>query len=238
MKIDFAPIGKSNLSNDLADRIVEMIQSGVYGPGDRLPAIMQMARSFGVGHPTLREALKKLESVGVVEIKHGSGVYVGTGQNSLLVQNPAFKTTSSKKLMLDLVEARSAIEVQAARMAAEKADDASLARMKEYLDISGANLNDDSVLNANNMAFHHEIAEASGNAVFAQLQELLASLFQREQKAILYIYGSRAKDHAEHRRILEAIGRHDADLSERLMQEHLEGVRATLLAWNGGEHEA
>src|SRR5690554_618178 len=106
MNADFKPIEKSSLADDLAERLVRLIRKGVYQPGDRLPAIMEMARSFGVGHPTLREALKKLEMMGVVEIKHGSGVYVGKGQDVLLVSNPVYGGLVSKKLLLDLVGAR------------------------------------------------------------------------------------------------------------------------------------
>ena len=63
-----------------------MIQNGVYREGDRLPPIMEMARQFGVGHPTVREALKKLETVGVVEIRHGSGVYVSRSRDVLVLR--------------------------------------------------------------------------------------------------------------------------------------------------------
>lgn len=232
MNLEMRPIEKSNLADDIADRIVELIRSGVYGPGDRLPAIMEMARNFGVGHPTLREALKKLEIVGVVEIKHGSGVYVGRGQEVLLVSNPAYGGEVTKKLLLDLIHARIPIEVQSASLAATNATEEQLESMEQLLSHARDNMHDAGVLSETNMMFHREIASASNNVVLAQLQEVLTNLFQRQQRMILDIYGSREEDHRGHVGILEALRRHDPELAQARMQEHLEGVSAVLLKWD------
>ena len=233
MAVRFEPIEKSNLADDLAQRIVQMIRPGEYKPGDRLPSIREMARSFGVGHPTLREALKKLEIIGVVEIKHGSGVYVGRCQNGPIVSNPIFDGVVSKKLMLDLIEARMPIEVKAAALAATHATEEHLQRMENLMTEAENNLHDDAVLSTTNMAFHREIASASGNTVLADLQDVLTNLFQREQRMILDIYGSRTKDHAEHVGILDAVRARDEALATERMRAHLEGVRAALLQWDG-----
>ena len=232
MKPGFTPVEKSSLADDLMERLVEMIRTGVYQPGDRLPSIVEMARSFGVGHPTLREALRKLELVGVVDIKHGSGVYVGNGQDMLLFSNPVFSGVVSRKLMLDLIEARIPIELKSVALAASEATDAHLGRMAELLAEADEHLDNDAVLSATNMAFHREIAVASGNTVLAQLQEVLTDLFQREQRMILNIYGSREKDYREHMGILEALRRRDASLAQERMATHLKGVRDVLLRWD------
>lgn len=230
--LEFKRLEKTNLADDLAERIAEMIRTRLYEPGDRLPSIMEMARSFGVGHPTVREALKKLEIIGIVNIRHGSGVYVGTGGNNLLVSNPVKSSNVSKKLLIDLVEARIPIEVASARLAAEIATDEQLLLMQELLDKAEANMTDDEALSHANMGFHCEIARASGNTVLAQIQQALANLFQREQRHILSIYSSREADHQEHRRILEALTKRDADLAVERMKSHLEGVRGVLEKWD------
>ncbi len=232
MKTDFNPIERSSLSDDLTRRLVQLIRSELYQPGDRLPAIMEMARSFGVGHPTLREALKKLEVLGLVEIKHGSGVYVRRGRDVLLVSNPVFGGDVSKKLMLDLVEARMPIEVKSAGLAAEHATDAHLERMTHLLATAEENLDNDAVLSPTNLAFHCEIAAASGNTVLAQLLEVLMDLFKGEHRVILDVYGDRRKDHEEHVSILDALRRRDPALAQERMQTHLEGVREVLLRWD------
>src|SRR5438552_16784502 len=101
----FAPEQKQSLSDRLARRIRGMIQRGHYRVGDRLPSIMEMAKRFGVGHPTVREALKKLETIGVIEIRHGSGVYVCRSEAALVLARPDYPGTVTKKLLLVLLRA-------------------------------------------------------------------------------------------------------------------------------------
>jgi GntR family transcriptional repressor for pyruvate dehydrogenase complex len=73
---EFLPIQRQRLSDSLASRIVSMIQSGTLRSGDRLPTIAEMSRLFRVGAPTLRQALTKLKAMGLVDIRHGSGIYI------------------------------------------------------------------------------------------------------------------------------------------------------------------
>src|SRR2546422_3380011 len=110
-----------------------MIQRGQYRVGDRLPSIMEMAKRFGVGHPTVREALKKLETIGVVEIRHGSGVYVSRSEEVLVLASPDYPGTVSKKLLLDLIRARMALEAQSVADAVQKATAAHLKEMRRLL---------------------------------------------------------------------------------------------------------
>src|SRR3954469_8109251 len=112
MRDAFGPVLKQSLSDKLAQRIRSMIQKGDYQRGDRLPPIMEMARRFGVGRPTIRQALKKLETMGFVEIRHGSGVYVTRSEEVLVLASPDFGGTVTKKLLLDLIRTRMLLEVQ------------------------------------------------------------------------------------------------------------------------------
>lgn len=227
----FAQVFKHSLSDTLAQTIKGLIDKGTYGVGDRLPTISEMARRYGVGSPAIREALKKLETVGAVTVKHGSGVYVAENHSPLFLSNPVGAGVPSKKTLLDLVEARIPIEVTSAALAAENLTEAHLDRMQELLAKAEACIHDDALLNTTNMTFHREIAAASANTVLCQLQDVLSSLFQEEQRAILSIYGSRWEDHAEHKGILDALERRDPTLAVERMRAHLEGVRAVLLKW-------
>src|SRR6058998_1370947 len=191
----FAPELKQSLSDRLARRIRGMIQRGQYRVGDRLPAIMEMAKRFGVGHPTVREALKKLETIGAVEIRHGSGVYVSRSEEVLVLASPDYPGTVTKKLLLDLIRARMALEAQSVADAVQNATAAHLREMRRLLTTAGENLANDDVLNTVNMSFHRQIAQASGNAVLVQLLDVLRELFTEKQRLILKIFGSRERDH-------------------------------------------
>src|SRR2546425_4748903 len=168
-----------------------MIQGGQYRVGDRLPSIMEMAKRFGVGHPTIREALKKLETMGVVEIRHGSGVYVSHSEDVLVMASQDYAGTVTKKLLSDLIRARIPLEVLSVGYAVRNAVPEDLLEMRRLLNAAGQYLTNDTVLNDTNMSFHRRIALASKNTVLAQLLDVLHELFTNEQRMILDIFGSR-----------------------------------------------
>ena len=236
MKDAFAPVLKHSLSDRLARRIRSLIQKGNYAPGDRLPSIMEMARRFGVGHPTIREALKKLETMGIVEIRHGSGVYVTRNDDVLVLASPDFGGQVTKKLLIDLINTRMPLEMQSAADAVRNGKPEHLLEMRRLLTTAAQNLDDDDALNSVNMAFHRQIAQASGNAVLAQLIDVLKDLFTAEQRLILGIFGSRERDHQEHLAILAAIEERDEKLAVDRMRTHLEGVREAVRLWDPEEH--
>lgn len=236
MENAFRPVVRQSLSDRLARRIRALIQGGEYKEGDRLPPIMEMARRFGVGHPTVREALKKLEAMGVIEIRHGSGVYITRDRDVLVLASPDYSGTLTKKLLLDLIEARTPIELQTTALAARNLTDEHCQEMRRLLTTAEENLANDEVLTSANMAFHQQIALASGNTVLAQLLDVLQELFVGEQRLILGIFGSRQRDHAEHLGILEALEQRKESLAVERMKLHLEGVHEVLQRWDPEQH--
>jgi GntR family transcriptional repressor for pyruvate dehydrogenase complex len=226
-----SPVVRQNLSDEIAQRIAQLIQTQEYEPGSRLPAIADMARQFGVGAPTLREALKKLETVGVVDIRHGSGVYVGRSPEALMISNPVIEARATKKLLVDLIEARIPIESGTAALAALNATEDHLDEMDRLLTQAGRSFDDSTLLTQINLSFHRQIALASGNVVMHQILDVLSSLFRNEQRLILNIHGRREDDHREHVEIYEALRARDTQLAVERMRSHLERVRDTLLAW-------
>lgn len=232
----FAPVLKQSLSDKLAQRIREMIQKGEYTQGDRLPPIMEMAKGFGVGHPTIREALKKLETMGVVEIRHGSGVYVSRSEEVLVLASPDYSGEVTKKLLLDLINTRMPLEIMSVAEAMKHATLDDLVEMRRLLTSAGQNLTNDVVLNEVNMGFHRQIALASGNTVLLQLLDVLHDLFTDEQRLILGIFGSRERDHKEHLSILDALEKRDEKKGTDLMRKHLLGVADAILRWNPEDH--
>ncbi|HEX4681247.1 MAG TPA: FadR/GntR family transcriptional regulator [Gemmatimonadaceae bacterium] len=235
MKNVLKPVTRESLVDRLAGEIRASINSGDYELGERLPTIMEMARRFGVGHPTVREALKKLEAVGAIEIRHGSGVYVTRTQDVLMVASD-FGGKVTKKLLLDLIQARSPIEMQSVVLAAKYATTDDFEEMRRLLTTAGENLDNDLVLNSVNMAFHRQIASASGNAVIAQLLDVMQDLFTEEQRLILGIFGSRKRDHEEHVSIFSALEERQEQVAAERMRQHLDGVAAAIERWDPAHH--
>ncbi|MGQ0647214.1 MAG: FadR/GntR family transcriptional regulator [Gemmatimonadaceae bacterium] len=232
MKDAFQPVLRQSLSDGLVQRIRGLIQEGHYKRGDRLPSIMEIARQFGVGHPTIREALKKLETMRVVEIRHGSGVYVSRSEDVLVLASPDYTGAVTRKLLLDLIIARKPLEMLSVADAVKHATADHLQEMRRLLTTAGENLDNDPVLNSVNMGFHRQIALASGNTVLAQILDVLQDLFREEQRLILDIFGSRERDHQEHLSILEAIERRNEALGVERMRMHLTGVQEAILRWD------
>jgi GntR family transcriptional repressor for pyruvate dehydrogenase complex len=232
----FRPILKQSLADRLARRIHNMIRSGDYRQGDRLPAITEMARRFGVGHPSVREALKRLETIGVVEIRHGAGVFVSRNHEVLVMASPDYVGTVTRKLLLDLIQTRMPLEIESITCAARHVTPEQLARMREQLVVAAEHLYDDEQLNVAAMGFHREIALASDNAVLAQVIDVLQALFADEQQMLVDIAGSREDDHREHLGLLQALGTRDEALCAGLMREHLERVRQAIIRWDPTEH--
>jgi GntR family transcriptional repressor for pyruvate dehydrogenase complex len=236
MKHSFEPVVKQSLPDKLARQIRGTIQSGNYRRGDRLPPIVEMAKRFEVGQPSIREALKKLEAMGVVQIRHGSGVFVSRSEEVLVLASPDYAGTVTKKLLLDLIRARIPIEIQSVADCVKNATPEQLRELKRILTNAGQHLADDEVLNSVNMEFHGKIAEASGNSVTAQLLAVLHELFTDEQRLILGIFGSREADHNDHLQILKAIERRDEALAVERMRTHLESVHASIQRWDPEHH--
>lgn len=230
------PLAKETLADRLARQIRGLIQRGDYQQGDRLPTIMEMARRFGVGHPTIREALKKLETMRVVEIRHGSGVYVTRSEDVLVLASRDYAGTVTKELLLDLIRTRLLLEVHSVSCAVVSATNEQLRELRRLLASATQNLHNDDVLQAVNTAFHRQIAAASGNTVLAQLLDVLHDLFVEEQGLILRIFGSRERDHEEHLAILAALEARDEALAAERMRTHLEGIRDAVQRWDPEHH--
>jgi GntR family transcriptional repressor for pyruvate dehydrogenase complex len=236
MKTSYRPVIKRGMADRLAGRLRAMIRDGEYQVGDRLPSIVEMASRFGAGLPTLREGLKKLETMGFIEIRHGAGVFVNRSDDVLVVASPDFAGTVTRKLLLDLINVRMPLEMQAVSDAIANGSDVQLREMRRMLEVAGSNLANDIVLVPMNMSFHREIAVASGNIVLKQIIEVLQDLFMEEQRVILDIFGSRERDHREHVLILEAIEKRDVVLGLERMRAHLEGVADAIRRWDPDQH--
>ena len=220
---------RHSLLDDLATSLLALIADRQLSAGDQLESVRSLAERFKVAVPTIREALRRLEATGAVELRHGSGVYVGAHIGRLVLANPLAPTPPADRLV-ELLQARALIEPPVAALAAQARTDAALERMDS--DLAAAEeliaAGDHTRLAAVNMDFHRALAQASGNATLAEVVESVTVVNVREQLEILRIHGDRQTDLDEHRAILEAVRAADAELAERLTREHLNGVLAVI----------
>ena len=220
---------RRSLLDDLAASMLALIADRKLSSGDPFESVRSLAERFKVAVPTIREALRRLEATGAVELRHGSGVYVGRHIGRLVLANPLAPTPSGDRLV-ELLQARALIEPPVAALAARGRTEAALERLEQHL-TEAAELvasGDHGRLAEVNMDFHRSLAQASGNATLAEVVESVTVVNVREHLEILHIHGDREADLDEHRAILDAVRSGDAELAELLTREHLDGVRAVI----------
>ncbi|GAA1547767.1 FadR/GntR family transcriptional regulator [Kribbella hippodromi] len=220
---------RRSLLDDLATSMLTLIAERKLSPGDQFEAVRSLAERFKVAVPTVREALRRLEATGAVELRHGSGVYVGPNVGRLVLANPlALEPTADR--LVELLQARALIEPPVAALAARTRGEAALEQMAKDLATAAELIasGDHAELAEVNMDFHRSLALASGNATLAEVVESVTVVNAREQLEILHIHGDRQADLDEHHAIYEAIRSGDADLAELLTREHLDGVLAVI----------
>lgn len=225
---------RTRLPDQLAARLQQFIAEKRLMPGVRLPAMSTLAARFHVGYPTLREGLKKLEALGVISIRHGSGMYVRQPTTGFFLVNPITATSElTRKVVMDLIEARKTVEMVTTALAAEKITPEQSAHLQHLLDEALHNLGNHQKLNRINIQIHLSIASASDNAVLTHLLEVILDLFQEQQRLLLNIHGFPRSNHDEHRRLVDAVRRHRKTLALTRMRKHLEGVQLAILNWDG-----
>src|SRR5690606_2606062 len=103
------PPPRSTLSDALTRGILALMRADQLGPGDRLPSVRELSDHFQVAVPTLREAIRRLEAFGVVEVRHGAGIFVRTSQPPLMMANPTANAID-RQVILDLLDTRMLFE--------------------------------------------------------------------------------------------------------------------------------
>jgi len=204
------------------DKIRERIVSGAWGPGDRLPKESELAAELGLSRNSLREAVRALSQLRVLEVRQGDGTYVSSLEPDLLLESTGFIShLLLGETELELYEVRRILEAAAASLAAGRIDSAERSELTASLDRMRDARNVEELVEAD-VAFHAVIARAAGNAV---LTSLLASLATRTMRARLWhgrqAAGALDETRDEHRRIFEAIMAGDPELARAAATAHI-----------------
>ena len=233
-------VRRPNLSTHLVGRILDLIRHQNLQAGDRLPSVTALAERFAVAPPTLREALRRLQATGVIDIRHGSGSYVRHDRERLLLANPN-RGALDVDSILHVLDARAVIEPELAAAAAERAVDADVADLERLLrEAERSFFPNDGTINRAKDGFHRAIARASGNPILAQIDEVLLEVFAAAYVAIFPMSRTRSRELHDHAAILQAIGGRDATRARELMDQHLRDARADIerLRAEAGAHGA
>lgn len=220
-------VSTQRLYRQIADQLAELIRRGEFKPGDRLPSERDLSQQFGVSRASVREALIALEIDGLIDVRVGLGVFVNAA--------PAARSQSAALAEpgpFEVLAARGIVEGETAALAAREGSAEDHARIRQTLEQMADEMRaTGGALHADEL-FHLRIAEASGNGALVHLvRQLWAFRYSAMFRKLDEHFDTRAR-HAqaidEHRRIVEAIERRDADTARAALAAHLQSVRAAL----------
>ena len=217
------------LTDEAIDKIKGMIMSGELGPGDRLPKESDLAERLGLSRNSLREAVKALSMIRVLDVRQGDGTYVTSLEPNLLLDALSFVVDFHQDdTVLQFLEVRRVLEPAAAAFAAERMLDDDIDKLRLILD----DLGDDPTIEAlvaNDIEFHRQIAAGTDNAVLASLVEGLSGPTMRARIwRGLTQEGAAARTREQHQAIVDAIAGREPDLARSWATVHIAGVEEWL----------
>lgn len=219
------PVKRTRAYEDIVRQLAEMVRTGEVKPGDRLPSERELAVAFGVGRPTLRQALTVLAEAGVVEVLPGSGIYL---RNSL--QQPVGEAGQAMSLLLmteqqnvrDVLELRVAIEGEAAYLAALRRTPEQAEKLKAACAGLLQAYEERGVAAEEDYQFHFAVAEATGNPVLLKVMASLADLSRRQMvSTTLSLY------HEPDR--IAALRREHEEIAAAILEQRSEDARVAMV---------
>ena len=215
-------------TRSVADRVAQVVDhlekkifSGELEPGDLLPAERELSAELGVSRSVVREALGKLDSLGLVQRRQGSGTRVAPPSKIPVLKGFQRIFQAGDIDLNDLTEARLPLEITMARLAAQRRSEGHIRRLEEQQAILENEQEDiESHLRADE-AFHAILADATGNPMFGMLLESVQHL-RHEPYRKHYDHYQLRQAHAEHQAVLQAIRDGDANAAEAAVRAHLE----------------
>jgi GntR family transcriptional repressor for pyruvate dehydrogenase complex len=209
--------------------IMNLLTSGELGPGDRLPTERDLALALGVSRSTVREAIRGLEMMRVLHVRHGEGIFVTSLDAPLLLEAMGFTMQLMRDHeVVDLLELRAILEGAAAGLASARMTDEQQRVLLDRLEELDVASNPDELLEAD-IAFHATIAAGAGNVVLASLLDTFSARTYRARhlNAGLGLEEALVRSRASHRRIYEAVIAKDPEAARAIGSAHV----ANLTGW-------
>ena len=202
----------------------EQLLSGRLKAGDRLLGERELALKLGIGRPLLREAMRSLAMLGLLDIRHGKGAYVGKADISVLADFFTFCLAQEQNILDDVLQARIAIECQAIRLACERANESDIARIGKRLTALMETLDDPEAGGEADFRFHQAIVAASHSKALVTLYRAISDLLLQshvERRRTTHAAHGIIDDLVEaHRQVFLSIVERDGNAADQRLREH------------------
>jgi DNA-binding FadR family transcriptional regulator len=219
------PIRRHSLADQTAEALLERIRSGEWALGAKLPAETTLGPQLGVGRSTVREAIRQLAGLGVLQTRQGAGVFVVS-----LEANDEWDLVLRRAAITTVLEARISIESEAAALAAERRTPADIRRMRRALeDRARSQATIEELVDAD-LAFHRSILSASHNEILVGMFDDLTPRQRQAMVEMLRIHRAfdGNEDHGAHAQVLDAIVARQAEHARALSRDHLRSLKLSL----------
>jgi GntR family transcriptional repressor for pyruvate dehydrogenase complex len=223
-------IKKTRIHEEVFSQIHELIKAGRFKAGDQLPSERELAETFKVSRTSVREALRALESQGLVVSRTGTGNFVADMPLESLVGPLARMLIDEKKALADVFEMRKLIEPHIAALAAERATRSDIARLKEIVAKQSAAVRRGETGVEADAELHFSIGRATRNQALQKLVSGLMEMLSRSREESLQTRERRESSIDAHQRIIAAIEKHDKTRARGEMLRHIEQVEENVLS--------
>ena len=221
----FSPLRKQQaVAEQISAEILNLLRQKELKPGDKLPPERELAEMLGVSRPSLREALRALSIMKVVEVRQGAGTYVTELKPEELVEHLEFVFMLDDSTMLQLFEARKIVETGNVSLAAERITDEELAALRACLQESERSVGDPEAFLLADVTLHEIITHAARNPLLERFMAGISSLSRASRKKTVPLARVAEETVEHHRQIVSALEAHDPEAAGRAMLRHLEHV--------------
>lgn len=223
------PLERSRLYEDVGERLAEFVRESDMAPGAQFPTERDLARQLHVSRTSVRQSFVVLQALGFVDVRHGEGVFLRRTRG---FGDSLTKLLERRRRLPDVLEAREALEVKLAELAAANRGTDDLSAMNSAVARMGAEISAGGVGTEGDAAFHHAIALAARNEILLHLIEAMAEVIQESRIESLSEPGRPLRSLEAHRRILAAIESRNREGAAEAMRQHLRVVAdVSLLRW-------
>jgi GntR family transcriptional repressor for pyruvate dehydrogenase complex len=229
-------IKKTRIHEEVVAQIRELISQGRLKAGDQLPSERELSETFKVSRTSVREALRTLETKGLIISRTGMGNFVADLPIEALIAPLATLLIQEKTVLADIFELRKLIEPHIAALAAERATNEDIDRMKKILDSQAEAVARGETGVEADAQLHFAIGQATQNQALEKLVSGLMEMLSQSREESLQTQDRRNASLDSHRKIIAAIGKHDKAKSREQMLRHIKQVEESVLASHRPQH--
>jgi len=226
----YTAIPSVSRTQQVREQLRAAIERGEHPPGERLPPERELAELLGVSRVSVREAIRSLEALGLVEVRHGRGCFVVASRADDYVRSFSHWLAVHQEEIFDLVMVRGALDELAAEAAARRGGEELAGRLRELNERFGAcdPRRDADALVEHDVAFHNALAQASGSVLLGDLLRELHETFNESRRATLQGPEQPERSAREHDAIIAAVARCDPQGARTAVAAHMRSVREAL----------